>query len=121
FLRDLTQRKEAEEAIQQARVKLAVARNEMQIAQQIQESLFPPAPLMLPAVQIVGYCLPAAHVGGDYYDYFQCSDDTIDIVIADVSGHSVGPALLMAEMHSILKAKFRLQETVANTVSQLNE
>lgn len=121
FLRDLTQRKEAEEAIQQARVKLAVARNEMQIAQQIQESLFPPAPLMLPAVQIVGYCLPAAHVGGDYYDYFQCSDNTIDIVIADVSGHSVGPALLMAEMHSILRAKFRLHETVANTVSQLNE
>src|SRR5699024_10528292 len=52
---------------------------------------------------------------------FQRHDDTIDIVIADVSGHSVGPALLMAETHSVLKAKFHLYETVANTVSQLND
>lgn len=121
FLRDLTQRKEAEEAIRRARVKLAVSRNEMRIAQQIQESLFPPAPLILPTVEIRGYCLPATHVGGDYFDYFQWQDEAIDIVIADVSGHSVGPALLMAETRSALKAQFHLHRTVADTLSGLNE
>jgi sigma-B regulation protein RsbU (phosphoserine phosphatase) len=121
FLRDLTQQKEAEEAIRRTRVKLAVARNEMRIAQQIQESLFPSAPLILPAVHVMGYCLPAAHVGGDYFDYFQWRDEAVDIVIADVSGHSVGPALLMAETHSVLKAKFRLHGTVTDTLSELND
>lgn len=121
FLRDLTQRREAEEAIRRARVKLAVSRNEMRIAQQIQESLFPPAPLILPTVKIMGYCLPATHVGGDYFDYFQWQDEAIDIVIADVSGHSVGPALLMAETRSALKAQFRLHRRVSDTVSGLNE
>ncbi|KFI23905.1 PAS domain S-box protein [Nitrosococcus oceani] len=121
FLRDLTQQKETEEAIRQARVKLAVAQNEMRIAQQIQESLFPPAPLVLPTVKIMGYCLPATHVGGDYFDYFQWRDKTIDIVIADVSGHSVGPALLMAEARSALKSQFHLHRTVVETLSSLNE
>jgi sigma-B regulation protein RsbU (phosphoserine phosphatase) len=121
FLRDLTERKDAEEAIRRTRVKLAVARNEMRIAQQIQESLFPPAPLILPTVHVMGYCLPATHVGGDYFDYFQWQDEAVDIVIADVSGHSIGPSLLMAELHSVLKAKFRLHGTVADTLSELNE
>ncbi|MGR6035195.1 MAG: PAS domain S-box protein [Candidatus Nitrosoglobus sp.] len=121
FLRDLTRQKEAEEAIRQTRVKLAVTRNEMRIAQQIQESLFPTAPLILPTVHVMGYCLPATHVGGDYFDYFQWQGEAVDVVIADVSGHSVGPALLMAETHSVLKAKFRLHGTVADTLSQLND
>ncbi|ADJ29654.1 PAS domain S-box protein [Nitrosococcus watsonii] len=121
FLRDLTQQKETEEAIRQARVKLAVAQNEMRIAQQIQESLFPSAPLILPTVKIMGHCLPATHVGGDYFDHFQWRDNTIDIVIADVSGHSVGPALLMVEARSALKAQFHLHRTVAETLSSLNK
>lgn len=121
FLRDLTQRKKTEETIRRARVRLAVNRNEMRIAQQIQESLFPPAPLILPEVRIMGYCLPAAHVGGDYFDYFQRQDGIIDVVIADVSGHSVGPALLMAETRSALKAQAHLHRTVADTLSGLNE
>jgi|GEM_PF-1158678 len=77
-------------------------RHEMDIARQIQLSLLPRVPLQLDGVQVAGYCLPAVHVGGDYFDYFTL-EDSLDIVIADVSGHSVGAAMLMAETRSTLK------------------
>jgi sigma-B regulation protein RsbU (phosphoserine phosphatase) len=84
----------------------AEERHELEIAKQIQLSLLPKDPLSRPGVKVVGICLPAAHVGGDYYDYFMVGD-TLDVVIADVSGHSVGAALIMAEARSALKAETR--------------
>lgn len=79
-------------------------RHELEIAKQIQLSLLPRKPLQIDGALIAGYCLPAAHVGGDYFDYFT-EHNMVDIVIADVSGHSVGAALVMAETRSTLKAE----------------
>jgi PAS domain S-box-containing protein len=79
-------------------------RHEMEIAKQIQLSLLPGSPLQVDGALVAGYCLPATHVGGDYFDYF-CGPDSVDIVIADVSGHSMGAALVMAETRSTLKAE----------------
>jgi PAS domain S-box-containing protein len=79
-------------------------RHELEIAKQIQLSLLPGSPLRVDGAIVAGYCLPATHVGGDYFDYF-AREDTVDIVIADVSGHSVGAALVMAETRSTLKAE----------------
>ena len=85
-------------------------KRDMEIAKQIQRSLLPTIPPALPGMLIAGSCLPAAHVGGDYFDYFNRGDDTLDIVIADVSGHNVGAALIMAETRSVLRAN--VQQTV---------
>ncbi|PPD04748.1 MAG: histidine kinase, partial [Methylocystis sp.] len=81
-------------------------RHELEIAKQIQLSLLPNAPLRTPHMEIAGICVPATHVGGDYFDYFENSG-VIDIVIADVSGHSVGAALIMTEVRSTLRAETR--------------
>lgn len=94
---DVTQLRRAEEE-----------RHELEIARQIQLSLLPGSPLQIEGVIIAGFCLPASHVGGDYFDYF-CGQDEIDIVIADVSGHSMGAALIMAETRSTLKAEALLR------------
>jgi len=92
---DVTERRRAEEE-----------RHELEIAKHIQLSLLPKKPLRLPRAEIAGICVPATHVGGDYFDYFYY-DDNADIVVADVSGHSVGAALIMTEMRSTLKAETR--------------
>jgi phosphoserine phosphatase RsbU/P len=102
------------------------ARHEMEIAKQIQLSLLPCEPLQVEGALITGYCLPAAHVGGDYFDYFGVQD-TVDIVIADVSGHSVGAALIMAETRAALRIGIRqlrgsaLANSAAETLSALND
>jgi sigma-B regulation protein RsbU (phosphoserine phosphatase) len=92
---DVTERRRAEEE-----------RHELEIAKHIQLSLLPKRPLRLPMAEIAGVCVPASHVGGDYFDYFHY-DGNADIVVADVSGHSVGAALIMTEMRSTLKAETR--------------
>jgi sigma-B regulation protein RsbU (phosphoserine phosphatase) len=93
-------------------------RHELEIARQIQMSLLPKQPLILPDIEVAGVCIPAAQVGGDYYDFIQ-HGDCVDIVIADVSGHSVGAALIMAEMRSTLKAELRRTRTADDSTAQL--
>lgn len=92
---DVTERRRAEED-----------RHELEIAKHIQLSLLPDAPLRLPGAELAGVCVPASHVGGDYFDYFQLAS-AVDVVIADVSGHSVGAALIMSEVRSTLRAETR--------------
>jgi PAS domain S-box-containing protein len=117
---DITTRKETEQRIRQAQVDLAIAHNEIKIAQQIQSSLFPAAPLSAEHFEITGFCLPADRVGGDYYDYFHRDREHVDMVVADVSGHSVGPALFMAETRSALHTQANWPGTPAQTLTVLN-
>ncbi|MEI6354548.1 MAG: PAS domain S-box protein [Methylococcus sp.] len=92
--------------------------NELAIARQIQMSLLPKRPLRLPDIEVAGLCIPAAQVGGDYYDVIR-HGDCVDLVVADVSGHSVGAALLMAEMRSSLKAELRRSRPDRDSTAQL--
>ena len=98
---DVTERKNADKALLQNARML----RELEIAEQIQLSLLPSKAPELGGIQLAGRCAPAAHVGGDYYDYFPLGPDAVDLVIADVSGHSVGSALLMTEVRSVLRAQ----------------
>jgi sigma-B regulation protein RsbU (phosphoserine phosphatase) len=110
---DVTERRRAEER-----------RHELEIARRVQLSLLPEAPLSLPQAEIAGVCVPASDVGGDYFDFFR-TRDAVDIVIADVSGHSVGAALVMAEVRSALRAETRKMggrpASPAQVLSDLND
>ncbi len=108
---DVTERRRAEES-----------RRNLDLARQIQLSLLPNAPLRLPRLEMAGICVPASHVGGDYFDYFQNSGAT-DVIIADVSGHSVGAALIMTEVRSMVRAESRRTafEHPAGILRDLNE
>lgn len=121
FVHDISGRKAAEQQIRQAQVDLAVAQNEIKIAQQIQADLLPTSPIKTDNFEITGCCLPADRVGGDYYDYFYRDDAHLDIVIADVSGHSIGPALFMVETRSALRVQTNPATTPAKTVAALND
>lgn len=92
---DVTERRRAEEN-----------QRELEIAKKIQLSLLPDMPLSAAGMMIFGVCKPATHVGGDYFDYFE-NVDSLDAAIADVSGHSVGAALMMTVVRSMLRAEAR--------------
>ncbi|ESS73834.1 phosphoserine phosphatase RsbU [Methyloglobulus morosus KoM1] len=120
FMHDISNRKAAEEQIRQAQVNLAIAQNEIKIAQQIQATLSPSAPIKSEDFELAGFCLPADKVGGDYFDYFFRKEGQLDIVIADVSGHSIGPALFMVEARSAIRAQTNLLATPSETLVVLN-
>jgi phosphoserine phosphatase RsbU/P len=94
---------------------------DLELAKQIQLSLLPEAPPRLPGMRIACRCIPATHVGGDYYDFFQRGDDLVDVVMADVSGHSVGAALIMVETRSVLRAQMQETRSTREILRVLND
>ena len=94
---------------------------DLELAKQIQLSLLPTSPPQLPGVSIACRCVPASHVGGDYYDFFQRGDALVDIVMADVSGHSVGAALIMVETRSVLRAQMQATKSTGEILKVLNQ
>ncbi|MBT1076955.1 SpoIIE family protein phosphatase [Geobacter grbiciae] len=114
---DVTERKRAQEALlENARMSC-----DMELARQIQGALLPSAPPVVTGVRCAGRWVPAAHVGGDYYDFFPRDDGSFDTVIADVSGHSVGAALIMTEARSVIRTQARSGGSPAAIVRSLNE
>jgi len=96
FARDVTERRRVERELQKSREEFAAAR-------EIQERLFPKASPDLPGYEIAGVSEPAIAAGGDYFDYLAMPGGALGLVAADVSGHGVGPALLMAEARAYLR------------------
>ncbi len=94
---------------------------ELEMARRIQLSLLPEVPPNLRGVRIACRLLPAHHVGGDYYDFFRWDESTLDLVIADVSGHNMGAALIMVETRSVLRTHAYRAGNAGDALGILNE
>ncbi len=93
---------------------------DMELAKQIQLSLLPTQPPQVAGIQLASRCVPATHVGGDYFDFFPQGNSIVDVVIADVSGHSVGAALIMVETRSVLRAQVQSTTSAREILTTLN-
>lgn len=78
---------------------------EMEIAKEIQIGLLPSDLPQLDTLEVAGICVPAHQVGGDYYDFIKRDDASYDLVVADVSGHNIGSALIMAETRTFIHSR----------------
>jgi sigma-B regulation protein RsbU (phosphoserine phosphatase) len=78
--------------------------NELSIAQEVQANLFPPGRISLPMLELHGVCLPARTVSGDYYDFLLFGNTGLGIALGDISGKGISAALLMATLHSAVRA-----------------
>lgn len=114
--RDITERKRNERALLENSRML----RDMELARQIQLSLLPTTPPELPGIQLAGCCVAATHVGGDYYDFYKHDNSIVDLVVADVSGHSIGAALMTAEARSVLRAQFCTFSGTGEILASLN-
>jgi sigma-B regulation protein RsbU (phosphoserine phosphatase) len=77
---------------------------ELDIAKNIQKSLLPSKYPSISNIDLSALCLPSEFVGGDYYDFYSTNHGCLDILIADVSGHNVASALIMAEVRTLIKS-----------------
>lgn len=94
---------------------------ELQIARTIQMGLLPTRPPEIRGISLAGTCIPAREVGGDYFDYFSRGPAILDLIIADVSGHNVGAALLMAEVRTFIQAEAKKLQNPDDILFALNE
>lgn len=78
--------------------------NELAIAQEVQATLFPREAARIEALELHGICKPARTVSGDYYDFLPCGSHQLGIAVGDISGKGISAALLMATVHSAVRA-----------------
>jgi Na+/proline symporter/serine phosphatase RsbU (regulator of sigma subunit) len=94
---------------------------EMQIARTIQMGLLPTRAPDVARVSLAGACVPAREVGGDYYDFLPRGTSALDLVIADVSGHNVGAALMMTEVRTFIRSEAKIIRSPSAILGALNE
>jgi sigma-B regulation protein RsbU (phosphoserine phosphatase) len=73
---------------------------EMALAWDIQRRLLPDADPAVPNTSILGRTVPSRTVSGDYYDYYQRADGSLDVVVADVCGKGMGASILAASVQA---------------------
>jgi sigma-B regulation protein RsbU (phosphoserine phosphatase) len=78
--------------------------NELVIAQEVQAQLFPRQVSELESLEVHGFCRPARTVSGDYYDFLTASSHKLILAVGDISGKGISAALLMATIHSAVRA-----------------
>jgi phosphoserine phosphatase RsbU/P len=78
--------------------------SELEIAQEVQNNLFPHGQLQVPGLELHGVCKPARTVSGDYYDFLLMDGDELCVAMGDISGKGISAALLMASLHSAVRA-----------------
>ena len=93
---------------------------DLELAHEVQHSFLPSNPPRLENYEFYDYYQPANHVGGDYYDYISLPDGRTAVIVADVVGHGVAAALLMAKLSA--EARFNLagRSTPAEAITRLN-
>jgi serine phosphatase RsbU (regulator of sigma subunit) len=94
---------------------------ELRIARAIQMSLLPGDDLVrMRGVRVAALCLPAAEVGGDYYDVLPLGPTRMGVLVADVSGKGTSAALYMAELKGLVLSLSRIHESPARLLSEAN-
>jgi len=83
--------------------------NELMIAQEVQAQLFPRENVQLASLEVHGFFRPARTVSGDYYDFLTLDSDRLILAVGDISGKGISAALLMATIHSAVRA-YSLQD-----------
>jgi sigma-B regulation protein RsbU (phosphoserine phosphatase) len=99
--------------------------NEISIAREVQNQLFPQKLPVVPGVEMEAICKAARSVSGDYYDFIQLSPTHLAIAVADISGKGISAALLMASLQAALRSQMLAEGSesmsTAELVSRLNK
>ncbi len=77
---------------------------DMRIAQDIQQGMLPTVTPSIEGFEVAGFSQPADETGGDTYDYMPLADGRCMFMVADATGHGVGPALVIAQARAMVRA-----------------
>ena len=94
--------------------------DELNAARHVQQALFPRTAPQIPGFDIAGVVYAAEETAGDYFDYIPMADNCIGLVVGDVTGHGLGPALLMAELRAYLRALATAEPDAGEILNRAN-
>jgi len=92
----------------------------MEIAREIQLDLLPKRSPDVAGFDIAGISEPADRTGGDLFDFIPLKDGFWLLVVADVTGHGIGPALVAAETRAMLRTAACLHHDPGRLLAMAN-
>ncbi len=101
----------------------AAAARDMSLAAIIQQAVLPRTFPYMPErkeFDLYATMTPAKEVGGDFYDFFMVDEDTLALVMADVSGKGISAALFMMVAKSLIKNGLSRGQSPASTLKDVN-
>jgi|GEM_PF-3401246 len=84
------------------RERLRIVERQLKEAASIQKLLYPTRSPDFEGFEIAGRTIPTDRTCGDYFDFLPFTDGSLGLVVGDVSGHGLGPALHMVALRSCL-------------------
>ncbi len=93
---------------------------DLKLAHEVQLRFLPQVNPELPGYEFFSYYKPTSAVGGDYYDFVSLSEHRMAMIIADVVGHGVAAALMMAKISAEVRFALAQHSDPVNAVRQVN-
>ena len=109
--------KEANDELIQQKIR---QEHELEIADEIQNSLLPKELPEKSGLEISATNIMASHVGGDYYDCIANKFGQLAFVVADVMGKGIPAALIMTAVRAIWRSNAMMARTPNDILSGLN-
>jgi phosphoserine phosphatase RsbU/P len=95
--------------------------HELEAARQVQQKLFPNQMPMASGWEFAALCRPARILAGDYYDVFDLGSGRIVLAIGDVAGKGLGPSLVMAGLHAMIRSRiYQYVDQLPECMHELN-
>jgi phosphoserine phosphatase RsbU/P len=102
-------------------IQRAQMNKELELAQSMQQMLFPQQLPDTESLQVSAVYLPHQQVGGDYYDFIRLNNHEFIFCIADVSGKGVAAALLMSNMQATMHSLINYTHNLKDLIIELNK
>ena len=110
--------------LQQESLRAQELKQSMEMGRRIQRGFLPDSLPNVPGYEVASWWQPAEFVSGDYYDWLPLPDGRTCFAVGDVSGHGLGPSLIMASLRAMLhvlvrtvSAPDRIVELLAETIA----
>ncbi|MDX1947633.1 MAG: SpoIIE family protein phosphatase [Pirellulaceae bacterium] len=91
----------------------------LSVAREVQRRFMPSKMPPIPGYEVATWWYPNEAVGGDYCDVIALPGGEVALCVADVSGHGLGPSLLMASVRAALRTLLRSERSPSVLLEQL--
>lgn len=90
--------------------------HDLTLAREIQRELLPDSMPEIEGYDLAGWNEPADQTGGDIFDAISFDHGKVLLLLADASGHGLGPALSVTQFLAMVRIAFRLQSNLFDLV-----
>ncbi len=95
-------------------------RDDLALAHELQQRFLPQKVPVTENYEFFSFYRPMQQVGGDYFDYVPLDENRIGIIVADVVGHGIPAALLMAKVSAESRFALATSKTPVEAIEKMN-